>query len=114
MSPTGLRTFKVKFKCVKCLVLTLFSKDYAYLAFTIIYVLECAIKLLGLGWKKWIGSFWNWYDFIIAFSALILLIVRFAVPDLWTVRVERYCLIFAAFRLGESIDALQTLYHTIA
>lgn len=27
-------------------------QDYAYLAFTIIYVLECAIKLLGLGWKK--------------------------------------------------------------
>ncbi|KAI8075574.1 Ion transport protein-domain-containing protein [Thamnidium elegans] len=28
--------------------------------------------------------------------------------------VERYCLVLAAFRLGEGIDFLQTLYHTIA
>lgn len=88
--------------------------DYAYLAFTIIYVIECIIKLLGLGWKKWIRSKWNWFDFLIAFSALFLLILRFAIPDLWTVRVERYCLVLAAFRLGEGIDSLQTLYHTIA
>ncbi|KAI9483591.1 MAG: Ion transport protein-domain-containing protein [Benjaminiella poitrasii] len=27
---------------------------------------------------------------------------------------ERYCLVLAAFRLGEGIDALQTLYHAIA
>lgn len=32
---------------------------------------------------------------------------------MWTLRVERYCLVFAAFRLGEGIDSLQTLYHTI-
>ncbi|KAI8378680.1 Ion transport protein-domain-containing protein [Choanephora cucurbitarum] len=38
---------------------------------------------------------------------------RFALPDLWTLRVERYCLILAAFRLGEGIESLQTLYHTI-
>ncbi|CAO3641997.1 unnamed protein product [Mucor hiemalis] len=90
------------------------AQDYAYMAFTVIYVLECIIKLLGLGWKKWIRSKWNWFDCIIATSALILLILRFASPDLWTLRVERYCLVLAAFRLGEGIDALQTLYHTIA
>lgn len=27
-------------------------QDYSYLGFTIIYVIECIIKLLGLGWKK--------------------------------------------------------------
>lgn len=27
-------------------------QDYSYLAFTIVYVIESAIKLLGLGWKK--------------------------------------------------------------
>jgi hypothetical protein len=27
-------------------------QDYSYLGFTIIYVAECIIKLLGLGWKK--------------------------------------------------------------
>lgn len=45
---------------------------------------------------------------------MLLLILRFALPDLWTLRVERYCLVLAAFRLGEGIDSLQTLYHTIA
>ncbi|KAI8378320.1 Ion transport protein-domain-containing protein [Blakeslea trispora] len=89
------------------------TQDYAYLGFTIIYVVECAIKLIGLGWKKWIQSKWNWFDFIIATAALILLIFRFAMPDLWTLRAERYCLILAAFRLGEGIESLQTLYHTI-
>ncbi|KAL9549481.1 hypothetical protein PS6_006058 [Mucor atramentarius] len=89
-------------------------QDYSYLGFTIIYVIECIIKLLGLGWKKWIRSKWNWFDCIIASCALLLLILRFALPDLWTLRVERYCLVLAAFRLGEGIDSLQTLYHTIA
>ncbi|CAO3640711.1 unnamed protein product [Mucor fragilis] len=89
-------------------------QDYSYLGFTIIYVVECIIKLLGLGWKKWIRSKWNWFDCIIASCALLLLILRFALPDLWTLRVERYCLVLAAFRLGEGIDSLQTLYHTIA
>ncbi|CEP11360.1 hypothetical protein [Parasitella parasitica] len=89
-------------------------QDYSYLGFTIIYVAECIIKLLGLGWKKWIRSKWNWFDCIIASCALLLLILRFALPDLWTLRVERYCLVLAAFRLGEGIDSLQTLYHTIA
>jgi hypothetical protein len=91
--------------------------------------------MLGLGWKKvsttksmfkdytftnisflikWIRSKWNWFDGLIASSALFLMILRFASPDLWTIRVERYCLVLAAFRLGEGIDALQTLYHTIA
>ena len=117
--------------------MTHISEDYAYLGFTIIYVVECAIKLVGLGWKKvcrldeqitcypnqfffffffliqWIQSKWNWFDFIIATAALILLIFRFALPDLWTLRAERYCLILAAFRLGEGIESLQTLYHTI-
>jgi hypothetical protein len=63
---------------------------------------------------QWTRSKWNWFDCLIAMSALFLLILRFALPDLWTLRVERYCLILATFRLGEGIDALQTLYHTIA
>ncbi|KAI8993323.1 Ion transport protein-domain-containing protein [Pilobolus umbonatus] len=89
-------------------------QDYSYLVFTIIYVIECIIKLVGLGWKKWIRSKWNWFDCLIAAFALFLLILRFAVPDLWTLRAERYCLVLTAFRLGEGIEALQTLYHTIA
>lgn len=64
--------------------------------------------------SKWIRSKWNWFDCIIAMSSLFLVILRFALPDLWTLRVERYCLVLAAFRLGEGIDSLQTLYHTIA
>jgi hypothetical protein len=28
------------------------AQDYSYMAFTVIYVIECFIKLLGLGWKK--------------------------------------------------------------
>ncbi|KAG0185974.1 calcium channel protein [Apophysomyces sp. BC1034] len=88
-------------------------QDYSYFAFIVIYVIEVIIKCLGLGWKKWSKSKWNWYDSFIAVSALILLILRFTLSDLWTLRMERYCLVFAAFRLGEGIDALQTLYHTV-
>jgi hypothetical protein len=63
---------------------------------------------------KWTRSRWNWFDGLLAWSAFFLMILRFALPGLWTLRAERYCLIFEAFRLGEGIDALQTLYHTIA
>ncbi|KAF7722394.1 calcium channel protein [Apophysomyces ossiformis] len=89
-------------------------QDYSYFAFTVIYVVEVIIKCLGLGWKKWTKSKWNWYDGFIAGSALILLILRFTLSNLWALRMERYCLVFAAFRLGEGVDALQTLYHTVA
>ncbi|KAI8140598.1 Ion transport protein-domain-containing protein [Fennellomyces sp. T-0311] len=88
-------------------------QDYMYLAFCVIYMSEVVIKYLGLGWAKWSKSKWNWYDAFIAVSALILTVCRFASPDLWTLRIERYCLVLAAFRLGEGIDSLQTLYHTV-
>ncbi|KAI7871731.1 Ion transport protein-domain-containing protein [Spinellus fusiger] len=89
-------------------------QEYAYMACIIIYALEVFIKFLGMGYKKWIASKWNWYDGFIAFGAVFLLSMRFAIPDLWTLRVERYFLVFAAFRLGESIDVLQKIYHTVA
>ncbi|KAI8338655.1 Ion transport protein-domain-containing protein [Chlamydoabsidia padenii] len=89
-------------------------QDYAYFAFAILYVLEVIIKFLGLGRKKWWQGKWNIYDACIAISSLGLVVTRLVAPQLWSLRAERYCLVLAAFRLGESIDALQTLYHTIA
>ncbi|KAI9029793.1 Ion transport protein-domain-containing protein [Phycomyces nitens] len=89
-------------------------QEYAYTACIVIYALEVLVKFLGMGRKKWAATKWNWYDGFIAISAVLLLILRFAVPDLWTLRVERYFLVFAAFRLGEGIDVLQKLYHTVA
>ncbi|KAI9259454.1 hypothetical protein BDA99DRAFT_538416 [Phascolomyces articulosus] len=88
-------------------------QDYMYIAFCGVYTAEVIIKYLGLGWAKWSKSKWNWYDAFIALSALVLTISRYATPDLWTLRIERYCLVLAAFRLGEGIDSLQTLYHTV-
>ncbi|RCI07266.1 calcium channel protein [Rhizopus stolonifer] len=88
-------------------------QDYLYVLYTVLYIVEGIIKLLGLGLKKWIRSKWNWFDFTIASVALILMCIRFAHPDLWTLRIERYCLLLVAFRLGEGIDFLETLYHTI-
>ncbi|CAO3588343.1 unnamed protein product [Absidia cylindrospora] len=90
------------------------AQDYAYFAFAIVYVLEVIVKFLGLGRKKWWQSKWNIYDACIAVSSMSLVIARFVVPELWSLRAERYCLVFAAFRIGEGVDALQTLYHTIA
>ncbi|ORX56168.1 hypothetical protein DM01DRAFT_1303553 [Hesseltinella vesiculosa] len=88
-------------------------QDYFYLAIALLFVFEALIKLLGLGWKKCWQSKWNVYDACIAVSAMALTIARFLSPQLWSIRVERYCLIFAAFRLGEGIDALQSLYQTL-
>lgn len=89
-------------------------QDYAYFAFAVVYVLEVLIKFLGLGRKKWWQGKWNIYDACIAVSSLALVIARFVAPELWSLRAERYCLVFAAFRIGEGVDALQTLYHTIS
>ncbi|CAO3628226.1 unnamed protein product [Cunninghamella blakesleeana] len=90
------------------------GQDYAYFAFATIYFAEVIIKILGLGLKKWLQRKWNIYDACIAVSSFVLVIIRFISPYPWSSRAERYCLIFAAFRLGEGIDALQTLYQTIA
>ncbi|KAI9312156.1 Ion transport protein-domain-containing protein [Dichotomocladium elegans] len=88
-------------------------QDYLFVFFIAVYIIESAVKLIGLGFRKWSRSKWNWYDVFIALSAFILQLLRFALPDLWTLRLERYCLVLAAFRLGENIDSLQTLYHTV-
>lgn len=42
-------TFKILYMF---LTFFFFWIDYLYLVFTIVYVVECIIKLLGLGWKK--------------------------------------------------------------
>ncbi|KAG0747200.1 hypothetical protein G6F57_006621 [Rhizopus arrhizus] len=90
------------------------TQDYLYVAFTVVYIIESIIKFLGLGLEKWVRSKWNWFDFSVALIALIFMCLRFGQPDLWTYRIERYCLLLVAFRLGEGIDFLETLYHTIA
>lgn len=52
MSLYGLKQLKVCGYSRVCVSVCNFSIDFSYLAFTVIYVLECFIKLLGLGWKK--------------------------------------------------------------
>ncbi|KAG2183342.1 hypothetical protein INT43_006347, partial [Umbelopsis isabellina] len=88
-------------------------QDYAYIVFIFFYLAEVLIKVLGLGWNKWIQNKWNRYDCVIVICTATLCVLRFALETLWTQRLEQYLLVLVSIRLGQGFSSLQTLFHAV-
>ncbi|CAO3675097.1 unnamed protein product [Umbelopsis ramanniana] len=88
-------------------------QDYLYVAFIFCYLCEVLIKLIGLGWRKWIQNKWNRYDCVIVVCTITMCILRFTLENLWTQRIEQYLLVLVSMRLGQGFSSLQTLFHAV-
>ena len=64
------------------------SLENMNLAFTIIFILEAAIKLIGLGPKAYFHSKWNRFDFCIVIASILeFLLELFSGSDIRILRV---------------------------
>ena len=86
---------------------TIFSTSFA-----VIYFLEMALKLIGLGGREYFRNPWNWLDFVIAWGGAILEITRhFAKFKTTLVSVARSLKLLSLFRLRETFrDTFETLF----
>ncbi|CAM9274822.1 unnamed protein product, partial [Heterosigma akashiwo] len=83
------------------------------LAFTIIFTLECALKVIGMGFylghgKQYLKDPWNSLDFIVVVTSLVS--VMPAVPDVSAVRCFR---VLRPLKSLSSLPGLQALIKTI-
>lgn len=72
----------------------------------VLFVLEIAVKIIGLGVKRYFSSGWNWFDFLIVAGSLIFLTSSF-VSSLRLVRVLRL------FRLIPAIPSLRKIIDSL-
>jgi len=49
---------------------------WANLAFTLLFLVEMAIKVAGMGWKPYISYGWNVFDFIVVSKYVTLVILQ--------------------------------------
>jgi hypothetical protein len=90
-------------------------KVYIYLVFIVIYWLEIAIKLLGLGWKSFRRNLWNLFDLTVVIGSFITAIITLGNPNL-QLNVESQKLFMTAlcFKLVQRSDSLNQLFTTMA
>lgn len=91
------------------------AKIYVYLGFIVIYWIEIAIKLLGLGWKSFRRNLWNLFDLTMVIGSFITAIITLGNPTL-QVNVESQKLFMTAlcFKLVQRSDSLNQLFTTMA
>jgi len=75
-------------------------RNSIFLGLTIIYALDIAIKLAGLGWRSWFANGWNRYDFcVVAGTFANTLDVLFGSPNGVSIQLQKLFLVAIAFKL---------------
>jgi hypothetical protein len=98
------------------------SREYLYMLFTVIYVCEALIKLLGLGWRKWATSRYNLFDTCLLAILLPVMFVlllagnqSFSAARLEAVRLlQKVLLDLFILKLVQRIRILKMLFRTVA
>lgn len=99
----------------KTALLRFYLVVYIYLGFIVLYWLEIAIKLLGLGWNSFRRNLWNLFDLTMVIGSFITAIITLGNPDL-QVNIESQKLFMTAlcFKLVQRSDSLNQLFTTMA
>ncbi|KAI0829966.1 Ion transport protein-domain-containing protein [Hypoxylon sp. FL0890] len=91
------------------------TRDGIFLIFTLIYIANITIRVIGLGWKRFRRSTWDVYSLLSVFGAFatsILLISNF--HNQTFVRIHKYFLVSIVLLLIPRNDALDQLFKTAA
>ncbi|KAI1137981.1 Ion transport protein-domain-containing protein [Hypoxylon sp. FL0543] len=91
------------------------TRDGIFLIFTLIYIANIAIRVIGLGWKRFRRSSWDVYSLISVFGAFvtsILLISNF--QNQTFIQIHKYFLVSIVLLLIPRNDALDQLFKTAA
>ncbi|PWY99256.1 hypothetical protein BCV70DRAFT_200837 [Testicularia cyperi] len=89
-------------------------RDIIYLGFTVVYVIDIMIRLLGLGWRSYRENPWNLYDLVVVTGTLATTIPLLdgTVDELVLVQLQKIFLTCVALKLVQKNHALNQLFKT--
>ena len=89
-----------------------FADDF-FLFLTIVYLIDIAVRLYGLGWGSYSANGWNLFDIIVAGGSLItILIVRFNTGGFVVQQLQKLFITSMAFKLVQRTNSLNKLFKT--
>lgn len=91
------------------------TRDAIFFVFTLIYMANSGIRLVGLGWPRFRKSSWDMYSLVVVFGAFATTILFLAAPTVDTyVQLHKFFLVSIVFLLIPRNDALDQLFKTAA
>ncbi|KAI1647814.1 Ion transport protein-domain-containing protein [Daldinia loculata] len=91
------------------------ARDVIFLLFTLIYIANIAIRVVGLGWKRFRRSTWDVYSLISVFGAFVTFVLLVADYENQTfTQLHKYFLVSIVLLLIPRNDALDQLFKTAA
>lgn len=98
--------------CLIFLVMNYLVDDW-FLFLTIIYLLDIAVRLYGLGWGSYSANGWNIFDIIVAGGSLItILVVRLNTGGFAVQQLQKLFITSMAFKLVQRTNSLNKLFKT--
>ncbi|KAJ3558247.1 hypothetical protein NM688_g1042 [Phlebia brevispora] len=84
-----------------------------FLFLTIVYLVDIAVRLYGLGWGSYSANGWNLFDIIVAGGSLItILVVRFNTGGFAVQQLQKLFITSMAFKLVQRTNSLNKLFKT--
>lgn len=91
------------------------TRDALFFVFTLIYMANVGIRVIGLGWPRFRKSSWDMYSLLAVFGAFATTILFLAAPKVDTiVQLHKFFLVAIVFLLIPRNDALDQLFKTAA
>ncbi|KAM0754891.1 hypothetical protein T439DRAFT_283840 [Meredithblackwellia eburnea MCA 4105] len=90
-------------------------RNYVFLGFTLIFLLDVMVRLIGLGWNSFIQNGWNVFDIVVVVGTLATTIpILFKISNQSAIQLQKLFLVSIAFKLVQKNDALNELFKTAA
>lgn len=90
-------------------------RDALFFVFTLIYMANVGIRIVGLGWPRFRKSSWDMYSLMAVFGAFATTILFLAQPTVDTyIQLHKFFLVSIVFLLIPRNDALDQLFKTAA
>jgi voltage-dependent calcium channel len=91
------------------------AQDYAFLALSLIYIVNIVVRMVGLGTYHYFRSLWDVYDLVVVFGTFATTVALLAkVQSNTFVQFQKLFLVAIAFNLIQKNDALDQLFKTAA
>ncbi|KAI2616587.1 Ion transport protein-domain-containing protein [Hypoxylon sp. NC1633] len=91
------------------------TREIVFMAFTLIYIANIVIRVVGLGWKRFRRSSWDVFSLISVLGAFVTSVLLFTKHDNQTfIQLHKYFLVSIVLLLIPRNDALDQLFKTAA
>lgn len=91
------------------------SRTYIFLAFTIFYMVNVIVRIIGLSWSRFSRSSWDIFSIFAVFGSFVFTILHIAKPEMQSLmQVHKTFLVLIVLLVIPRNDALDQLFKTAA